>query len=141
MTMEQWRGYKVFVDEAKGNCVACHSAPNFTDNGFHNIGVPSGDGEADPGRYAIRKVASMKGAFKTPSLRDIEMTAPYFRDGSATTLHDVVEHYVSGGVDQSNLSGSMKPLTLSAREKDELVAFMKALTGQRKPLSVPHLPQ
>jgi cytochrome c peroxidase len=141
MTLQQWRGYKVFADAGKGNCAACHSAPNFTDNGFHNIGVAKGEGEGDPGRYAIRKVASMKGAFKTPSLRDIETTAPYFRDGSAATLHDVVEHYVTGGVDQSNLSGSMRPLTLTTQEKDDLVAFMKALSGQRKPLTVPHLPQ
>ena len=142
MTMQQWRGYKVFTSADKGNCAACHSAPNFTDNGFHNIGIAkSGDGEPDPGRYGIRKVASMKGAFKTPGLRDIELTAPYFRDGSAATLHDVVEHYVRGGDDRSNLSASMKPLNLNEQDKDDLVAFMKALTGQRKTLAVPHLPQ
>lgn len=142
MTMSQWRGYKVFTDEAKGNCAACHSAPNFTDNGFHNIGIAhTGDGDPDPGRYGIRKVASMKGAFKTPGLRDIALTAPYFRDGSASNLHQVVEHYVRGGDDRSNLSASMKPLTLSQQEKDDLVAFMQALTGTRKPLAVPHLPQ
>lgn len=101
----------------------------------------SGDGEGDPGRYGIRKVASMKGAFKTPGLRDIELTAPYFRDGSAATLKDVVEHYVRGGDDRSNLSPTMKPLNLSEQDKDDLVAFMKALTGKRKTLTVPQLPQ
>ena len=142
MTMQQYRGYKVFTDAGKGNCAACHSAPNFTDNGFHNIGITkTGDGEADPGRFAIRKVASMKGAFKTPGLRDIELTAPYFRDGSVSTLRDVVEHYVRGGDDRSNLSESMKPLKLSEQDKDDLVAFMKALSGQPKPLTVPRLPQ
>ena len=51
----QWRGFKVFTDAGKGNCAACHSAPNFTDNGFHNIGLPKhGDGEADPGRFAFQ---------------------------------------------------------------------------------------
>ena len=140
MTLQQWRGYKVFVDPVKGNCAACHAAPNFTDNGFHNIGIAS-KGDPDPGRYGIRKVASMQGAFKTPSLRDIELTAPYFRDGSAQTLRDVVEHYVRGGDDRSNLSATMKPLTLSEQEKDDLVAFMKALTGQRKAITVPNLPQ
>ncbi|MFL6665398.1 MAG: cytochrome-c peroxidase [Rhizobacter sp.] len=142
MTMQQWRGYKLFVASDKGDCAACHSAPNFTDNGFHNIGlVKQGDGDPDPGRFAIRKVASMKGAFKTPGLRDIELTAPYFHDGSAGTLRDVVEHYVRGGDDRSNLSSSMKPLNLSEPEKDDLVAFLKALTGQRRPIAVPHLPQ
>jgi cytochrome c peroxidase len=107
MTLPQWRGYQVFTDANKGNCAVCHSAPNFTDNGFHNIGLAAGAGEADAGRFAIRKVASMKGAFKTPSLRDIELTAPYFHDGAATTLRDVVDHYVRGGVDHSNLSSNM----------------------------------
>jgi cytochrome c peroxidase len=142
LTMAQWRGFKVFGDAGKGNCAACHSAPNFTDNGFHNIGIAkTGDGEGDPGRYGIRKVASMKGAFKTPGLRDIELTAPYFRDGSAATLKDVVEHYVRGGDDRSNLSSNMKPLNLSEQDKDDLVAFMQSLTGQRRALVVPHLPQ
>lgn len=142
LTAEQWRGFKVFTDANKGNCVACHSAPNFTDNGFHNIGLAhQGKGDADLGRYGIRKVASMKGAFKTPTLRDIENTAPYFRDGSAATLRDVVEHYARGGDDKTNLSGNMKPLTLTEQEKGDLVAFMKSLSGKKKALTVPQLPQ
>jgi cytochrome c peroxidase len=142
MTAQQYRGFKVFTDAGKGNCAACHSAPNFTDNGFHNIGIAKqGAGEPDMGRFNIRKVASMKGAFKTPGLRDIELTAPYFRDGSAATLKEVVEHYVRGGDDRSNLSASMKPLNLSEQEKDDLVAFMKALTGKRRDVLLPQLPQ
>lgn len=141
MTLQQWRGFQVFTDANKGNCAACHSAPNFTDNGFHNIGLAPGAGEGDPGRYNIRKVASMKGAFKTPSLRDIELTAPYFHDGAAATLRDVVDHYVRGGVDRSNLSADMKPLNLSEQDKQDLVAYMRSLTGRRKAVLVPHLPQ
>lgn len=141
ITPSQWRGYKVFVDPAKGNCATCHSAPNFTDNGFHNIGIAGKGAEPDAGRFAIRKVASMRGAFKTPSLRDIELTAPYFRDGSASTLREVVDHYVRGGDDRSNLSASMKPLDLSEQEKNDLVAFMKSLTGKSRPITVPRLPQ
>jgi cytochrome c peroxidase len=140
LTQAQWRGFKIFADPERGNCAACHSAPNFTDNGYHNIGIASA-GEPDLGRFNIRKVASMKGAFKTPTLRDIEMTAPYFRDGSATTLDAVVEHYVRGGDDRSNVSPSLKPLDLSETDKQDLVAFMKSLTGRRKTLSVPTLPQ
>ncbi len=137
LTPEQYRGYKVFLDPAKGNCAACHSGPNFTDNGFHNIGVKS----EDVGRYGIRKVAAMKGAFKTPTLRDIELTAPYFHDGSAATLRDVVEHYDRGGDDHSNLSPEVHALKLTAQEKDELVAFMRALTGRRTAFVMPQLPQ
>jgi cytochrome c peroxidase len=142
LTMSQWRGFKVFADANKGNCAACHSGANFTDNGYHNIGiVPAAGDAADPGRFAIRKVASMKGAFKTPTLRDIELTGPYFHDGSATTLRDVVDHYVKGGIDHSNLSTSMKPLDLSEQDKQDLVAFMQSLTSRRKAVSVPNLPQ
>jgi cytochrome c peroxidase len=83
----------------------------------------------------------MKGAFKTPGLRDIAVTAPYFHDGSAATLRQVVEHYVRGGDDTSNLSASMKPLILSEQEKDDLVAFLGALTGKRRAIAVPQLPQ
>jgi cytochrome c peroxidase len=140
LTASQWRGFQVFNDPARGNCAACHGAPNFTDNGFHNIGLRAA-ATPDLGRFNIRKVASMKGAFKTPSLRDIELTAPYFRDGSAATLREVVEHYARGGDDPSNLSASMKPLQLTEQEKDDLVAFMRSLTGVRTAFVLPELPR
>jgi cytochrome c peroxidase len=93
MTAAQVRGMEAFMDPARGNCAACHSDANFTDNGFHNLGLASAKGEAaDPGRYKIKPIRVLKGAFKTPTLRDIELTAPYFHDGSARTLEDVVRH-------------------------------------------------
>lgn len=137
LTPEQYRGFQVFVDSGKGNCAACHNGPNFTDNGFHNIGIKG----KDEGRYPFRKVAAMKGAFKTPTLRDIELTAPYFRDGSATTLRDVVEHYARGGDDHSNLSPDVRPLKLTEQDKEDLVAFLRALTGRRTAFVEPTLPQ
>jgi cytochrome c peroxidase len=137
LSPEQYRGYKVFLDPAKGNCAGCHSGPNFTDNGFHNIGLKS----ADAGRFNIRKVASMKGAFKTPTLRDIELTAPYYHDGSAATLREVVDHYARGGDDRSNVSPDVRPLDLSEQDKQDLVAFMRALTGKRTAFAQPQLPQ
>jgi cytochrome c peroxidase len=141
MTPQQLRGLAIFSDENKGNCTACHSAPNFTDNGFHNLGLASfGSDSPDPGRFAHKKVASLKGAFKTPTLRDIERTAPYFHDGSAKTLMDVVEHYDRGGDVKTNLSSNMKPLHLTPAEKEELVAFMKALSSPETPTSFPQLP-
>ena len=141
ITPQQYRGWKVFTDPARGNCSTCHSGPNFTDNGFHNIGIRGAAANPDLGRFNIRKVASMKGAFKTPTLRDIELTGPYFRDGSAATLRDVVEHYARGGEDRSNLSPDMKKLDLSEQDKSDLVAFMKALTGRRVAVVAPQLPQ
>ncbi len=139
MTAEQVQGFKLF--NGKANCIACHSGANFTDNGFHNVGLASfGNTSPDMGRFAHKAVATMKGAFKTPTVRDIERTAPYFHDGSAATLAEVVEHYARGGDVKTNLSPNMKPLDLTAQEKQALVAFMKALTSPYKPVAVPELP-
>ncbi len=141
MTEQQVRGFRIFVDPDKGNCAICHSAPNFTDNGFHNLGLASDGGEsADPGRYAIKPVKILKGAFKTPTLRDVALTAPYFHDGSARTLMEVVEHYVKGGVVRERVSPNIRPLNLTAREKQDLVAFMEALTTRHEPVTLPELP-
>jgi cytochrome c peroxidase len=138
---QEWRGYQVFNDPAKGNCTVCHKPPNFTDNGFHNIGIAHAAGKEDVGRFAERKVALLKGAFKTPTLRDVELTAPYFHNGSAASLADVVAHYVRGGDDHSNLSPELRKLNLNAQEKADLVAFMRALTGASQSASLPVLPQ
>lgn len=141
MTRQQIIGFRLFSDSNKGNCVACHQAPNFTDNGFHNIGLASYDREKpDVGRYAIKPVAAMKGAFKTPTIRDIALTAPYFHDGSAKTLHEVVEHYAKGGVSKKDLSPNIKPLALTNEEKEAIVAFMQALTTPPAPVTLPKLP-
>ena len=137
LTEAQYRGYKLFADPAKANCAACHSGSNFTDNGYHNIGLRS----KDVGRYAFRKVASLKGAFKTPTLRDIERTAPYFHDGSALTLREVVDHYARGGDDKSNLSPDVHTLNLSEQDKDDLVAFLRSLSGKPVAFTAPKLPQ
>lgn len=142
MTAQQVNGFKLFVDPDKGNCAVCHSAPNFSDSGFHNIGLASwGHENPDMGRYAIKPINLMKGAFKTPTLRDITLTAPYFHDGSAPTLKDVVDHYASGGNVKTNLSPNMKELKLSEAEKSDLVEFMKALTTPPQPFALPVIPE
>lgn len=140
MTAQQVKGFKLF--NGKANCAACHSGPNFTDNGFHNLGLKSsGNDNADVGRFAIRPVKAMNGAFKTPTVREAARTAPYFHDGSARTLMDVVEHYDVGGAMTANLSPNMKPLQLTPNEKDALVAFMEALSSPQKPNVIPELPR
>ena len=113
------RGMKLFF--GKANCSACHSGPNFTDNAFHNIGVKSDD----EGRAAISKIAGDKGAFKTPTVRDIARTGPYMHDGSLTTLEEVVEHYNKGGTPNEFLDEEIYALKLTDQEKADLLAFMK----------------
>ena len=141
MNNEQIKGFAVFLDAEKGNCVVCHSGANFTDNGFHNIGLPSfGDENSDLGRFSEKPLKLMKGAFKTPTLRDISLTAPYFHDGSAQTLAEVVEHYEKGGVVKTNLSPNMKALNLSEEDKLALVAFLRALETPPTSFALPVLP-
>ena len=85
--------------------------------------------QPDLRRYEVTKQEKDKGAFKTPTLRDIALTAPYFHDGSAQTLEEVVEIYNSGGHKNPFLSKEMVPLQLTAAEKSDLVAFLRSLTG------------
>lgn len=142
MTPEQVKGFALFIDPARANCAACHSGANFTDNGFHNLGLASfGREKPDLGRYGQRPVASMKGAFKTPTVREAVHTAPYFHDGSARTLDELVDFYAQGGIAKSNLSQDMKPLQLSPEEKRQLVAFIRALSSAPAPFELPVLPQ
>ncbi len=129
------RGFKVF--EGKANCAKCHIGFNFTDNGFHNIGLKDA---TDAGRYAIRKVEILIGAFKTPTLRDVALTAPYMHNGAYNTLEEVVEHYNRGGLAVENLSPNIKKLNLTNGEKADLIEFMKSLTGEANPITYPVLP-
>jgi cytochrome c peroxidase len=134
------RGFEVFQGKAK--CAICHMGYNFTDNGFHNIGVKTPEGQAyDVGRYAQKPLKSMRGAFKTPTLRDIGLTGPYMRNGCYTTLMEVVEHYDRGGDDKDNVSINIVPLGLTAQEKHQLVAFLQTLDGVPMEISVPALPR
>jgi cytochrome c peroxidase len=132
------RGFELFT--GKANCDICHMGYNFTDNGFHNIGLKDAGAE-DVGRFAQKPLKSMRGAFKTPTLRDIALTGPYMRNGAYVSLMEVVEHYDRGGDDKTNLDINMTPLGLSAAEKADLVAFMESLTGAPRVVRVPVLPR
>ena len=132
------RGFELFQNKAA--CMKCHQGFNFTDNGFHNIGVRSLGDTEDEGRFAHRKVKILKGAFKTPTLRDIELTAPYMHNGMYKTLEEVVDHYDRGGDVKTNLSPNIQPLGLTEQEKKDLVAFMKTLTGPAMRVEIPRLP-
>ncbi len=134
------RGMALF--KGKARCVLCHSGPNFTDNQFHNLGVPQvGPLKEDLGRYGVTRAEKDKGAFKTPSLRSITDTAPYMHDGAFKTLEEVVEFLNNGGGANANLSPLVKPLGLTGEERSDLVAFLKALTGEPIKVSLPKLPK
>lgn len=128
LTPAQLRGRKIFF--GKGRCDSCHLGFNFSDESFMNIGIGMDKPEPDLGRYEISKREEDKGAFKTPTLREIEHTAPYMHDGSMQSLEEVVEHYNKGGIKNPWLSQQIKPLGLTEEEKADLVAFLKALSGE-----------
>lgn len=134
------RGLGLF--KGKARCILCHNGPNFTDNQFHNLGVPQvGPMKEDLGRFAVSRAEKDRGAFKTPTIRSITETAPYMHDGAFKTLEEVVEFLDQGGGSNPNLSPLVKPLNLTAEEKSDLVAFLKALAGEPIPFSMPKLPK
>jgi cytochrome c peroxidase len=135
MTPEQVRGMAVFFDKAK--CDKCHEGANFTLNAYANIGVGMDKPDPDVGRYAVTHDARDWGVFKTPTLREIERTAPYMHDGSLKTLDEVVAFYDKGGIPNKNLDENIKALHLSDAEKKDLVAFLKALGGQGWQMKAP----
>ena len=159
---EAKNGLKIFV--GKGKCIDCHNTPIFADNKFHNIGVPEGTVE-DKGRFQgvpkllnnIFNSAGMysdstakseqvlnfmeakpedQGAFRTPTLRNVAVTAPYFHTGEFPTLLSVIEFKNDGGF-TSGFPGMpavpMRSLGLSERELNDLVAFLESLTGELPP--------
>ena len=95
----------------------------------------------DLGRYEITKDEKDRGAFKTPTIRNVAMTAPYMHDGSQKTLAEVVEWYDKGGHPNANLDPKIKPLHLTDQEKADLVAFMEALTGELPKVESDRLPK
>ncbi|GJL58313.1 MAG: cytochrome-c peroxidase [Nitrospirales bacterium] len=134
------RGMAIF--KGKGRCILCHNDSNFTDNRFHNLGVPQvGPMKEDLGRYYVTLRERDKGAFKTPTLRSITESAPYMHDGAFKTLEEVIDFFDKGGNANPQLSPLMKPLGLSPQEKTDLIAFLKALTGEPIPFEFPKLPE
>jgi cytochrome c peroxidase len=133
------RGREIFFTE-KGNCTACHVGANFTDEKYHNLGVGMTAKEPDLGRYEVTKDDKDRGAFKTPTIRNVALTAPYMHDGSQATLEEVVEWYVKGGHPNPHLSDKIKKLDLTEQDKKDLVAYMRALTGDLPKVRTDRLP-
>ncbi|MCC6491508.1 MAG: c-type cytochrome [Pirellulales bacterium] len=124
------RGGELFFSD-KAGCTACHLGANFTDEKYHNLGVGMDAETPDLGRFEITKQEADRGAFKTPTIRNVAQTAPYMHDGSQKTLEEVVEWYAKGGHPNQWLSEKIKKLELSDQDKQDLVAFMtEGLAGE-----------
>ncbi len=124
-------GAELFYGRAE--CSQCHVGWNFTDSKFHNLGIGWDQAAgvfADSGRVRVSGLPEDTGAFKTPTLREVTKHAPYMHDGSVGTLAETVEHYNRGGTPNPHLSPKVRPLGLSPREVEALVAFMQALDGE-----------
>jgi cytochrome c peroxidase len=131
------QGHDLF--QGKANCAQCHLGNNFTDGLFHNLGIGWTAGTKtfkDEGRWVVSKHlgeegrAGDRGAFKTPTLREVTKHAPYMHDGSIATLREVVEFYNRGGEKNPWLDGKVKPLNLTDAEIDAIVALLQALEGE-----------
>ncbi len=141
MSAAAQRGFDLFNDPKKGDCAFCHSGFNFSDSDYHNLGVALTGKDPDLGRYKVTKAAKDWGAFKTPTLRNLKDTAPYMHDGSEKTLAQVVEFYNRGGNKNPHLDGRIRPLHLSPKEVDDLVAFLGALNGDEVKTAPPAMPE
>jgi cytochrome c peroxidase len=139
MSESAQRGRDIFFSE-KGNCTACHVGANLADEQYHNIGIGMDKEQPDLGRVAVTKDEKDTGAFKTPTVRNAALTAPYMHDGSVATLEEVVEWYDKGGHPNPHLSNKIRPLKLTPQEKADLVEFMKACTGPTPLVETSRLP-
>lgn len=135
------RGRKLFFKEynpffpgnSGADCAHCHIGPNFENNEYMNNGLDSEEGITDTGRFKVTGQPSDKAAFKVPSLRNVEFTAPYMHDGRFTTLEAVIDHYNSNVKMSSSVSPLIIPtigkgLGLSDQQKEDLVNFLKTLS-------------
>jgi cytochrome c peroxidase len=136
ISVQAKQGFDLF--NGKAGCAQCHSGWNFTDGGFHDIGLP----DPDLGRGALLKLDAMQHAFKTPTLRNATLRAPYMHNGSESSLESVIDFYDSGSQTQrSSVSPEIRPLHLSTAEKNQLIAFIETLTSPDKTVSISALPR
>ena len=134
------RGRTLFFG-SRANCTACHVGPNLTDEKYHNLGVGMEAEKPDLGRHDHTKNDEHQGAFKTPTIRNVALSAPYMHDGTQKTLEEVVEWYNKGGHANDHLSKDVKKLDLSDQDMKDLVEFMKACTGEFTPVEQGRLPE
>ena len=116
----------------KGRCLVCHTAPYYGNSTFWNIGLENGKERPDPGRFNVTKDEADRGAFKTPTLRGTELSAPYFHDGSVATLKEAVRLMAVGGKADPNKTPILQPTGLTEDELDKIVAFLQSLTSTER---------
>ncbi len=129
------RGFGLF--NGKAGCSGCHTGWTFTDNQFHDIGLPDDDigrGKYEPGNIKAQH------AFKTPGLRNLIYRAPFGHHGQFSDLESIVSFYESGGVDRPSRSDLIKPFDLSDEETQDLLAFLRSLTAEKTETALPNLP-
>jgi cytochrome c peroxidase len=132
------RGFEVFK---KAKCDNCHAGVLLTDQQYHNVGVGMDQETPDAGRGKITSKVEETGAFKTPTLRDVAKSAPYFHDGSAKTLEEAVDFMLGGGKENPHLDKkNLQKQTITKEERDDLLAYLKSLNVDCK-LKEPPLPQ
>ena len=132
------RGWAVFQ---KAKCTNCHVGFLLTNQQFHNVGIGLKDGKpTDVGRQKVSNLDKDTGAFKTPTLRDVARSAPYFHDGSVATLEEAVKFMVAGGADNPFLDKvNLQKADLPAAEVADLIEFLKSLSENTK-IPEPKLP-
>ncbi len=145
------RGLHIF--RTKAGCMSCHNGPLFTDQEFHNIGLTYYQSpQEDLGRYAVTHQSEDVGRFKTPSLRDVMKTGPWMHNGLFTNMDALMQMYNMGmpqaGVKPVNSTDTLfpqtdrliKPLGLTRREREDLVAFLRALSADPPIITKPLMP-
>jgi cytochrome c peroxidase len=123
-------GFNVFM--GKGRCAVCHTPPIYSDGKFHNIGLEAGKAKADPGRGNVTKLPQDMSAFKTPTLRSVAISGPYFHDGSRSTLAEAVRYMASGGGADPNKTQLLVDAKLTDSEIGQVVAFLTSLTSDER---------
>jgi cytochrome c peroxidase len=136
LTPAEKRGRTIF--HGRGRCVDCHSGSNFTDERFHDTGLTRDESQ---GRAAVTGHPADQGAFKTPSLRNLDVTGPFMHDGSIESLAEVVQRYADGGLDGQDPSPEIRPFDLSESDKQDLVAYLRALSDDMPAPEAPPLPE
>ncbi len=121
------KGMSIFFGE-QGKCSHCHNGFNFTNYAFENNGLY--ESYVDNGRFRLTQLEEDLARFKVPTLRNIDLTAPYMHDGRISTLEKVIEHYVTGGKTHPNKNPILEPLSLSKEDQEALLAFLKSLTDE-----------
>ena len=132
LTTDEASGYALF----NSKCASCHATDLMTDNSFRNNGLVINPALNDVGRFRVTELAVDSYKFKVPSLRNVEKTAPYMHDGRFGTLESVLSHYSSGVMDSATLDPILKQngtvgISLSEKEKTQLIAFLKTLTDNQ----------